>query len=147
MAINVKPNRKLTLLPGASALPPPTIFYSLSALQRWLLCTQLGYRLQQNRGCCIPAQHRRAAMTRTPRAAAAPIKAVLVRAAGGEEEGGGGLLQEILTKVADKCFTIVLPRGDSPCADMHLLFTLKQRTFTVAVFAAAAAVAAAAAAF
>jgi hypothetical protein len=81
-------SRKLTSLRGgASALPPLTIFHSLSALQRWQNCTLLGPRQQQSRCCCIPAQHRRAAMTRPPRAAAAQIKAVLVRAAGG---GGGG---------------------------------------------------------
>ena len=75
-------SRKLTSLrgPGASALPPLTIFHSLSALQRWRHCTQMGHPLLQSRRCCIPAQHRRASMT-PPRAAAAAIKAVLVRAA------------------------------------------------------------------
>ncbi len=75
-------SRKLTSLrgPGAPALPPLTIFHSLSALQLGQNGTQMGHRPQQNRRCCIPAQRRRAAMTRPPRAAAAPIKAVLVRA-------------------------------------------------------------------
>ena len=62
-------SRKLTSLRGigASARPPLTIFHSLSALQRWLHCTQLGHRPQeQNRRCCISAQHRRAGMTRHP---------------------------------------------------------------------------------
>ena len=50
----------------ASALPPLTIFRSLSALQRWQHCTQKGHRLQQTRRCCILAQHCRAAMMRSP---------------------------------------------------------------------------------
>ena len=76
-------SRKLTSLrgAGASALPPLTIFHSLSALQLRQNCTQMGHRPQQSRRCCIPAQHRRAEMTRPPCAAAARIKAVLVRAA------------------------------------------------------------------
>jgi hypothetical protein len=54
-------SRKLTSLRGtcASALPPLTIFHSLSALQRWRHCTQIGHRLQQARRCRIPARHRR----------------------------------------------------------------------------------------
>ena len=85
-------SRKLTSLrgAGASALPPLTIVDSLSALQRWHHCTQMRHRLQQSRGCCIPAQHRRAAMTRIPRAAAAQIKAVLVRVAAAVWGGRGG---------------------------------------------------------
>jgi hypothetical protein len=62
-------SRKLTSLrgPGASALPPLTIFHSLSALQRWQNCAQIRHRLQQRRLYFIPAQHRRAAVTRPPR--------------------------------------------------------------------------------
>ncbi len=69
-------SRKLTSLrgTGASALPPLTIFHSLCALQRWLHCTQTGHRLQQSRRCCIPAQHRRAAMTHFPACCAAPLR-------------------------------------------------------------------------
>ena len=61
-------SRKLTSLrgTGASALPPLTIFHSLSALQRWRNCTQMRHQLQQSRRHCIPAQHRRAGMTRPP---------------------------------------------------------------------------------
>ncbi len=44
---------------------PLTIFHSRSALQQWLHCTRSGHRLRQSRRCCIPAQHRRAAMTRS----------------------------------------------------------------------------------
>ena len=80
-------SRKLTSLrgAGASALPPLTIFHSLSALQLWLHCTQIRHRLQKSRRCCIPAQHRRAAMTRPPACCAAPgplrINTVPLRAA------------------------------------------------------------------
>jgi hypothetical protein len=61
-------SRKLTSLRGpcASALPPLTIFHSLSALQPWHHCTQIRHRTQRSRRCCIPAQHRLAAMTRPP---------------------------------------------------------------------------------
>ena len=61
-------SRKLTSLrgPRASALPPLTIFHSLSALQLGQNCTQIRHRQQQRRRCCIPAQHRRAGMTRPP---------------------------------------------------------------------------------
>ncbi len=54
-------SRKLTSLrgPSASALPPLTIFHSLSALQLRQNCTQLGHQRQKSRRCCIPAQHRR----------------------------------------------------------------------------------------
>ncbi len=54
-------SRKLTSLPGpgASALPPLTIFHSLSALQPWQNCTEMRHRRQPSQGCCIPAQHRR----------------------------------------------------------------------------------------
>ena len=44
-----------------SALPPLTIFHSLSALQRWLHPTPVGHQQQPSRRCCIPAQHRCAA--------------------------------------------------------------------------------------
>jgi hypothetical protein len=46
-------SRKLTSLrgTGASALPPLTIFHSLSALQRWRHCTQMGHRLLPSRRC------------------------------------------------------------------------------------------------
>ena len=61
-------SRKLTSLrgTGASALPPLTIFHSLSALQRWPHCTPMRHQLQPSRRHCIPAQHRRAGMTRPP---------------------------------------------------------------------------------
>jgi hypothetical protein len=61
-------SRKLTSLrgPGASALPPLTIFHSLYALQR-LDCTQMGHPRQTRQSRCIPAQHRRTGMTRSPR--------------------------------------------------------------------------------
>ena len=61
-------SRKLTSLrgTGASALPPLTIFHSLSALQLWQHCTQSGHHVQQSRRHYIPAQHRRARMTRPP---------------------------------------------------------------------------------
>ena len=61
-------SRKLTSLRRtcASALPPLTIFHSLSALQRWHHCTHMRHRLQQSRRHCISAQHRRAGMTRPP---------------------------------------------------------------------------------
>jgi hypothetical protein len=61
-------SRKLTSLrgTGASALPPLTIFHSLSALQQWRNCTRSGHRIQQSRRCFIPAQHRRSRMTRPP---------------------------------------------------------------------------------
>ena len=105
-------SRKLTSLrgEGASALPPLTIVHSLSALQPWRLdCTQMRHRLQRSRGCCIPAQHRRAAMTRTPRAAAAQIKLVLVRAAGGGGEGGGAPSRKYKRKLlirTSQCVTV-----------------------------------------
>ena len=76
-------SRKLTSLrgPGASALPPLTIFHSLSALQRWQNCTRIrhrlqqkGHRLQQSRRDCISAQHRRAGMTHFPACFAAPLR-------------------------------------------------------------------------
>jgi hypothetical protein len=66
-------SRKLMSLQrtGASALPPLTIFRSLSALQSWKHGTQMGHLVQPkgHRCCCcgcIPAQHRRASMTRSP---------------------------------------------------------------------------------
>jgi hypothetical protein len=67
-------NQMLTSLreKGASALPPLTIFHSLSALQRWLHCTQNRHRPQASRRGCILAQHRRSAMTRSP--ALLPLK-------------------------------------------------------------------------
>ena len=76
-------SRKLTSLrgPGASALPPLTIFHSLSALQRWQNCTRIGHRPQQSRRCYIPAQHRRARMTRPPALPLPKIKALRVRVA------------------------------------------------------------------
>ena len=70
-------SRKLTSLrgAGASALPPLTIFHSLSALQLWWQnCTHIRHRLQQSRRYCIPAQHRRAAMTHFPACCAAPLR-------------------------------------------------------------------------
>ena len=105
-------SQKLTSLRGngASALPPPntpTIFHSLSALQLGPNCTQMGHRLQQSRRGCLPAQHRRAAMTRTPRAAAAQIKTVLVRAA--REGGGGGPSRKYKRKLVvhtSQCVTV-----------------------------------------
>jgi hypothetical protein len=86
-------SRKLTSLrgTGASALPPLTIFHSLSPLQHWQHCTQMGHHEQQSQRCCIPAQHRRAGMTRPPRAAATSIiNAVIVRVAAAVWGGGGG---------------------------------------------------------
>ncbi len=64
-------SRKLTSLrgTGASALPPLTIFHSLSALQPWLDCTQMRHqprRIRRRLRYCIPAQHRRSRMTRPP---------------------------------------------------------------------------------
>ena len=61
-------SRKLTSLRGActSALPPLTIFHSLSALQLGLHCTQSGHQQQASRSRYIPAQHRCARMTRPP---------------------------------------------------------------------------------
>ncbi len=58
-------SRKLTSLrsSGASALPPLTIFHSLSALQPWQHCTQIRHRLPQRRRCCIPAD---TVVTRAP---------------------------------------------------------------------------------
>jgi hypothetical protein len=48
-------SRKLTSLRGgASALPPLTIFHSLSALQRWPNCTQIRHHQRESRRCCIP---------------------------------------------------------------------------------------------
>ena len=60
-------SRKLTSLrgTGASALPPLTIFHSLSALQVGPHCTQIGHRQKQSRRRCIPAQHRRPGVTRS----------------------------------------------------------------------------------
>ena len=54
MAINLLLLRKLTSLrgTGASALPPLTIFHSLSALQRWLHCTQHRHRCQRTQHPC-----------------------------------------------------------------------------------------------
>ncbi len=65
-------SRKLTSLrgPSASALSPLTIFRSLSALQLCPHCTQMRHPLQKSQRCCIPAQHRRARMTRPPTYAA-----------------------------------------------------------------------------
>ena len=64
-------SRKLTSLPGTGASAPLpallTIFHSLCTLQRWRNCTQMGHSVQQRRRRCIPAQHRRAEMTRPPR--------------------------------------------------------------------------------
>ncbi len=67
-------SRKLTSLrgAGASALPPLTTFHSLSALQLGH-CTQICHRREQSRRGCIPAQYRRAAMTRSPGPPAAPL--------------------------------------------------------------------------
>ncbi len=78
-------SRKLTSLrgAGASALPPLTIFHSLSALQPWPHCTQMGHPLPESRCCCIPAQHRRACFATT-----FFVAAVNVRRSGG---GGGGV--------------------------------------------------------
>jgi hypothetical protein len=62
-------SRKLTSLRGiecVSALPPLTIFHSLSALQLPPHCTRMGHRQGTRRRSCIPAQHRRAGMTRSP---------------------------------------------------------------------------------
>ena len=58
-------SRRLTSLrgTGASALPSLAIFHSLSTLQLWLDCTQMCDQLPPSRRHCIPAQHRRAAMT------------------------------------------------------------------------------------
>jgi hypothetical protein len=47
--------------------PPPSHHLSLTiCLQSWQNCTQMRHRLAQRRRCCIPAQHRRAGMTRCP---------------------------------------------------------------------------------
>jgi hypothetical protein len=48
---------------GAAALGALAIFPSLPALQRRQNCTQKRHRPKQGRRCCIPSQHRRAAMT------------------------------------------------------------------------------------
>jgi hypothetical protein len=65
---------------GASALPPLAIFHSLSALKQWHHCTQIEHRLEQRRRCCIPAQRRRTAMTRSP-ALLAPKKMQFLKVA------------------------------------------------------------------
>jgi hypothetical protein len=98
-------SRKLTSLRGtsASALPPLTIFHLLSALQRWPNCTQEGLVQRQSRRCCIPAQHRRARMTRPPTLPPCLLRASARRSkfcscscrrcclAGGGGRGGGPL--------------------------------------------------------
>ena len=48
---------------GAAALGALAIFHSLPALQCRQDCTQIRHRPKRGRRCCIPAQHRRPAMT------------------------------------------------------------------------------------